>query len=46
VQQSQVFTRLDRAVDEQVPEEYRDTARSLLDLLRSGGNQPPPKKSP
>jgi uncharacterized protein involved in outer membrane biogenesis len=35
--------RIDRAVDEQVPEEYRDTARSLLDLLRSGGNQPPPK---
>jgi hypothetical protein len=33
--------KLDKTIDEKVPEEYRDAARSLLDLL---GNKPEPKQ--
>ncbi len=36
--------RLDRAIDEKVPEQYRDAARSLLEMLNKGKQQPP--KSP
>lgn len=36
--------RLDKAIDEKVPEQYRDAARSLLDMLRKGqqNKQPAP----
>ena len=36
--------RLNKTIDEKVPEQYRDAARSLLDLLKKGN--PPPPKSP
>jgi len=36
--------RLNKTIDEKVPEQYRDAARSLLDLLKKGNQQPP--KSP
>jgi AsmA protein len=39
--------KLDQAIDERVPEEYRDAARSLLDLLRQSGAAPQsPSASP
>jgi AsmA protein len=33
--------RLDSVIDEKVPEQYRDTARSLLDLLKQGAKTQP-----
>ena len=36
--------RLNKTIDEKVPEQYRDAARSLLDMLKKGNPQPP--KSP
>lgn len=33
---------LDRKIDEQVPEQYRDAARALLEML-GGGSAPPPE---
>ena len=39
--------RLDKAIDEKVPEQYRDAARSLLEMLNKGKqSQPPPPTSP
>jgi hypothetical protein len=40
--------KLDQAIDEKVPEQYRDAARSLLEMLNKGGEkqQPPPPTSP
>jgi AsmA protein len=36
--------RLDNVIDEKVPEEYRDTARSLLDMFKQGAKaQPAPE---
>jgi hypothetical protein len=38
--------KLDKAIDEKVPEQYRDAARSLLEMLNKGshkGDQPQPK---
>ncbi len=34
--------RLDKAIDEKVPEQYRDAARSLLEMLNKGKQSPPP----
>lgn len=34
---------LDRKIDEQVPEQYRDAARALLEML-GGGSAPPPEQ--
>jgi AsmA protein len=47
----EVKARVDKTIEEKVPEQYRDTARSLLDMLRQGGSpgtqQPPaPPESP
>lgn len=38
--------RLDKAIDEKVPEQYRDAARSLLEMLNKGKQSPPPPASP
>lgn len=40
--------KLDQAIDEKVPEQYRDAARSLLEMLNKGAQQPqtPPPKAP
>jgi uncharacterized protein involved in outer membrane biogenesis len=35
--------KLDRAIDEKVPEQYRDAARSLLEMLNKGKQSPPPQ---
>jgi hypothetical protein len=45
----EVKAKVDQTIDEKVPEEYRDAARSLLDLLRQGGQaspQPAPAPAP
>jgi len=34
--------KLDKAIDEKVPEQYRDAARSLLEMLNKGKHSPPP----
>ena len=38
--------KLDKAIDEKVPEQYRDAARSLLEMLNKGKQSPPPPTSP
>lgn len=38
--------KLDDAIEAQVPEEYQDAARALLDLLREEESPPPPAQTP
>ena len=44
-QGSEAREKIDKAIDEKVPEEYRETARGLLDMLGESLKKKPPKEN-